>query len=194
MKSIAWLFLFVGGWVCVRLFLACCCEPQTTTMPLCWSSDRNCRPSFLSWRDEYGVSLWGKRSLVQSLLVNNLSCRASPRVGCILSVLRLRGKFLGFRRNFLGASKNGLRDCCRCWDLSRCWKLSATSRSIGRSEEVNFRRLKNGLGSYGCVASTGRCRLGAELPGHRHEGEDTNQRDWGTEMKEPWRWGWRAGT
>ena len=57
-----------------------------------------------------------------------------------------------------------------CHDVE---KLSATSRSVGCSEGVNFRRLKNGLGSYGCVASTGRCRLGAELPGHTGMKEQT---------------------
>ena len=57
-----------------------------------------------------------------------------------------------------------------CHDVE---KLSATSRSVGRSEEVNFHRLKNGLGSYGCVASTGRCRLGAELPGYTGMKEKT---------------------
>jgi len=53
-------------------------------------------------------------------------------------------------------------------------KLSATSHSVGRSEEVDFRRMNNGLGSYDCIANTGRWRLGAGLPGHWHEGEDAN--------------------
>ncbi len=73
--------------------------------------------------------------------------------------------------------------------------MSATSRSVGRSEEVNFRRLKNGVGSYGCVASTGRCRLGAELPGHTGMKEQTPTIEIeGPRCKSHYDEAWRAGT